>query len=132
MVPPKTIAVGFDGTLCENRYPEIGIGNMRLIEMLKSEQQRGNKVILFTNRTVDSLETAVKWCRLHGLIFDAVHGGGSRKAVDYDLRIDYQAIHPVALEQWNLRQVLQSLENPKIRWGWKYEPMEEAFPNGAD
>lgn len=32
------IAVDFDGTLCENKWPEIGIPNEELIEYLKKDR----------------------------------------------------------------------------------------------
>lgn len=33
------IAVDFDGTLCENKWPEIGMPNEELIEYLKKRQR---------------------------------------------------------------------------------------------
>ena len=68
------IAVDFDGTLCENQYPEIGEANNALIEYLKMRQQKmGHKLILWTCRVGDQLEQAVDWCQDRGLIFDAVN-----------------------------------------------------------
>lgn len=68
------IAVDFDGTLCENQYPEIGEPNNALIECLKMRQQKmGHKLILWTCRVGDRLEQAVDWCQDRGLIFDAVN-----------------------------------------------------------
>lgn len=68
------IAVDFDGTLCENQYPEIGEPNNALIEYLKMRQQKmGHKLILWTCRVGDRLEQAVDWCQDRGLIFDAVN-----------------------------------------------------------
>lgn len=40
------IAVDFDGTLCENKWPEIGMPNEELIEYLKKRQANGEKLIL--------------------------------------------------------------------------------------
>lgn len=36
------IAVDFDGTLCENKYPEIGEPNMELIDFLMNCQLNGD------------------------------------------------------------------------------------------
>lgn len=86
----KIIAVDFDGTLCENKYPEIGepvIGYYRgwkgdkyfscrfhFIKLLIALQEMGNKIILFTCRGGEQLEEAVSWCdNLFGLKFDAVN-----------------------------------------------------------
>lgn len=67
------IAVDFDGTLCENMYPEIGKPNSVLIDDLKMRKNNGVKLILWTCRVGDKLEQAIDWCRYHGLIFDAVN-----------------------------------------------------------
>lgn len=70
---PLAIAVDFDGTLCENSWPEIGEANEELIRWLIDWRRSGKKLILWTNRTDDRLEEAVEWCREHGLEFDTVN-----------------------------------------------------------
>ena len=69
---PNIIAVDFDGTLCENKWPEIGMPNEELIEYLKKRQANGEKLILWTNRVGNRLDEAVKWSAEKGLVFDAV------------------------------------------------------------
>lgn len=71
--PVKIIAVDFDGTLCMNRYPEIGDPMYGTIAYLLKEKERGAKLILWTCRTGDLLQKAVSWCKERGLIFDAVN-----------------------------------------------------------
>ena len=44
------IAVDFDGTLCENKWPEIGMPNEELIEVSEKRQANGEKLILWTSR----------------------------------------------------------------------------------
>ena len=68
-----TIAVDFDGTLCTDAWPNIGKPNIRLIKFLINWRKQGNKVILWTCREGDMLESAVKWCESYRLIFDAVN-----------------------------------------------------------
>ena len=90
-------AVDFDGTLCNDEYPEIGPprhGTINIIKRLKSE---GHKVILWTCRSGADLEAAVGWCGCHGIRFDAVndnlaeniilHNNNSRK-INADYYID--------------------------------------------
>lgn len=67
------IAVDFDGTLCDNKWPEIGMPNEELIEYLKKRQTNGEKLILWTNRVGNRLDEAVKWSAEKGLVFDAVN-----------------------------------------------------------
>lgn len=86
----QIMAVDFDGTLCKDKWPEIGEPNSFCIEMVKLFQSSpGYKTILWTCRAGERLEEAVRWCAIHGLIFDAVNenlpeviewmGGDSRK-----------------------------------------------------
>lgn len=67
------IAVDFDGTLCENKWPEIGMPNEELIEHLKKRQANGEKLILWTSRNEEQTKEAVEWCKKYGLVFDAVN-----------------------------------------------------------
>lgn len=67
------IAVDFDGTLCTDRYPEIGMANEELIEYLKQRRAEGDRLILWTCRNEEQTKEAVEWCRQWGLYFDAVN-----------------------------------------------------------
>ncbi len=67
------IATDFDGTICENKYPEIGEPRNNTILYLKEKQKNGAKIVLWTCRVDELLDAAVKWCRNKGLIFDAVN-----------------------------------------------------------
>ena len=69
----KIIAVDFDGTLCENNWPEIGGPNEELIEYLHNRKKDGDKLILWTCRVGDMLQKAVEWCKERNLVFDAVN-----------------------------------------------------------
>lgn len=70
----KIYAVDFDGTLSLGaKFPECGKPNLPLIEFLKREKSKGNKLILWTCRVDKDLDAAVKWCRRVGLSFDAVN-----------------------------------------------------------
>lgn len=69
----KIIAVDFDGTLCSNRYPDIGSAKHDTIQALKTAQEQGAALILWSCRTGMQLEEAVSWCADHGLYFDAIN-----------------------------------------------------------
>lgn len=68
-----TIAVDFDGTIVEHRYPEIGKEKPFAIQCLKQLQQEGNRLILWTSREGKLLEEAVAFCHERGLDFYAVN-----------------------------------------------------------
>ena len=68
-----TIAVDFDGTIVEHRYPEIGKEKPFAIQCLKQLQQEGSRLILWTSREGKLLEDAVAFCHERGLDFYAVN-----------------------------------------------------------
>ena len=68
-----TIAVDFDGTIVEHKYPRIGKEIPFAVETLKSLAAEGNKLILWTSRDGELLEEALAFCRERGLEFYAVN-----------------------------------------------------------
>lgn len=98
------IAVDFDGTLCEHKYPEIGAPNVSLINDLIRKKESGDKIILWTCRSKDLLQEAVNWCANKGLEFDAVNNnlpeiieqfGSDTRKVFANVYIDDRAINPI-------------------------------------
>jgi hypothetical protein len=67
------IAVDFDGTIVEHKYPEIGEEFLFAIETLKELQRQKHLLILWTFRSGQYLEEAVEYCRKRGLEFYAVN-----------------------------------------------------------
>lgn len=67
------IAVDFDGCLCENAWPGIGAANAPAIRYLLQRKAQGDKIILWTCRSGELLEDAVRWCMAMGLHFDAIN-----------------------------------------------------------
>lgn len=70
---PMTIAVDFDGTIVEHRYPEIGKELPFATDTLRALQEKGHKLILWTYRAGKHLEEAVEFCNSKGLVFYAVN-----------------------------------------------------------
>lgn len=98
---PKIIAVDFDGTLCEDAWPEIGEPVEWLIQALCRAQECGCAIILWTCREGDALQRARSWCASQGLFFDAendnlpaavdlFHGSNTRK-IYADIYVDDRA-----------------------------------------
>lgn len=68
------IAVDFDGTLCEHKFPNIGKANIEVINLIKKFKSQGHQIILWTCRDGIYLEDAVKWCKnKFGIYFDAIN-----------------------------------------------------------
>lgn len=76
-----TIAVDFDGTIVEHRYPEIGAEKPFAIQTLRQLQAEGNRLILFTSREGKLLDEAVAFCHERGLDFFAVNSNQPEKAL---------------------------------------------------
>ncbi|MBO5538350.1 MAG: hypothetical protein J5971_04805 [Prevotella sp.] len=68
-----TIAVDFDGTIVDHRYPAIGKERPFAIETLRMLQKEGHQLILWSVREGELLDEAVQWCHEHGLDFYAVN-----------------------------------------------------------
>lgn len=68
-----TIAVDFDGTIVEHRYPEIGKEVPFATQTLKMLIEDRHKLILWSVREGKLLEDAVEWCRQRGVEFYAVN-----------------------------------------------------------
>lgn len=67
------IAVDFDGTIVENRYPKIGKEMLFAIDTLKALNKMGHQIILWTFRSGKQLEEAVAFCEERGVEFYAVN-----------------------------------------------------------
>ena len=77
MIPQntKTIAVDFDGTIVEDKYPGIGKPLMFAFETLELLQKDGHRLILWTYRHGQELDDAVEFCESKGIVFYAVNSG---------------------------------------------------------
>ena len=67
------IAVDFDGTIVEHRYPAIGKERPFATDTLKKLIKDGHRLILWTVREGRLLEEAVDFCRERGVEFYAVN-----------------------------------------------------------
>lgn len=91
------IAVDFDGTIVEHRYPKIGDEIPFAVQTLKMLMEDRHQLILWTVREGDLLKEAIEWCRKRGIEFyavnrdypeeDTAHQGFSRK-IKADIFID--------------------------------------------
>ena len=103
------IAVDFDGTIVEHRYPSIGKELPFAIDTLRKLAEEGHRLILWTVREGKYLEEAVEFCRSRGLEFYAInkdypeeersHDNFSRK-LKVDLFIDDRNVG--GLPDWGL------------------------------
>lgn len=68
-----TIAVDFDGTIVEHKYPAIGEEIPFAVDTLKALQRDHHKLILWSVREGHLLDEAVQWCHERGVDFYAIN-----------------------------------------------------------
>ena len=78
----KIIAVDFDGTIVEHKYPLIGKEMLFAFTTLKALQNKGHKLILWTIRTGPMLQEAVDYCKENGVEFYAVNKNYPEEVLD--------------------------------------------------
>lgn len=92
-----TIAVDFDGTIVEQKYPAIGKQIPFAMDTLRALIADGHHVILWTVREGERLQEAVEYCREKGVEFYAVNsefpnaswtGSGVSRKIRADVYID--------------------------------------------
>lgn len=68
-----TIAVDFDGTIVDHKYPAIGKEKPFAFETLLGLQADGHKIILWTSREGKLLDDAIGFCKARGFEFYSVN-----------------------------------------------------------
>lgn len=110
----KTIAVDFDGTLCEPCFPDIGEPKPLVIEYIKRQAAAGAHIILYTCRENGTkralLDEAVQFCKDQGIDLYAVNENpdntlgdefgveSSGRKMYADMYIDDKAMNTAQLE----------------------------------
>lgn len=136
------IAVDFDGTIVEHKYPEIGKEKPFAIQTLKRLQAERHMLILWTVREGKLLDEAVDFCRKRGLEFYAVNANNPDeqkkdsqstpcRKLRADLYIDdcnigklpdWGAIYEMVHHRWSYEQYLNEMHHtatPKKDSFWK-------------
>jgi len=132
---PLKIAVDFDGTIVEHKYPEIGKEILFAFDSLRALQKQKHQLILWTFRTGRELREAVEFCRQHGVEFYAVNKSypeeefdeetTSRK-IEADIFIDDRNIG--GLPGWGeIYQMINPGEQPTMENEMKRLPKKRSF-----
>lgn len=123
------IAVDFDGTIVEHKYPKIGKELPFAIETLKKLQQEQHHLILWSVREGKLLQEAVEFCRERGLEFYAINSNYAEETLESsqysrklkaDLFIDdrnlsglpeWGLIYKMIHDKWGYEDIYQSPED---------------------
>lgn len=117
-----TIAVDFDGTLVENRYPEIGKPILFAFETIKKLQQEGHQIILWTYRSGIKLQEAVEFCEKKGIKFYAVNK--SYPEEEFDGHMSRKILADIFIDDRNI--------NGLPPWGEMYHTLIATDPVGTN
>ena len=119
------IAIDFDGTICQNKYPDIGEPMPHAIESVRELHQAGHYLILWTCRQGEQLNEALQWCEENGLSFHAVNdhnpdnlklfGGVGGNKVYADIYIDDKNIGGFVGWQ-RAMELIKEIGTPKLEW----------------
>lgn len=96
------IAVDFDGTIVEHRYPHIGKELPFAIETLRKLAEEGHRLILWTVREGQCLTDAVEFCRSRGLEFYAVNHDYPEEAQENNKRFSRKIKADLWIDDRNL------------------------------
>lgn len=116
---PYIIAVDFDGTLVEDKFPDIGKKRESVWNAMKHARERGAKIILWTSRDHHNLDAAVEYCRQQGFEFDAINENlkECREMFDNDTRKVF------ANEYWEDKAIAKFCD----LYATAYTDIEESF-----
>lgn len=78
----QIIAVDFDGTIVEDKYPKIGNEQLFAFATMKELQSQGHRLILWTVRSGKRLDEAVAFCHKNGIEFYAVNKNYPEEILD--------------------------------------------------
>lgn len=67
------IAVDFDGTLCQSKYPELGAPMTGAVESMQRLAGEGHYLIIHSCRTGERLKDAINWLLEHRIPFHRVN-----------------------------------------------------------
>ena len=135
-----TIAVDFDGTIVEHRYPKIGKELPFATQTLRMLIEDRHKLILWSVREGKLLEEAVEWCRERGIEFYAVNKDFPEEDLEKNQHFsrklkadiwiddrnigglpDWGTIYQMITERKTYEQILterMSLDEPKTKKKW--------------
>ena len=77
------VAVDFDGTIVEHKYPEIGKEIPFAIDTLKKLGEEGYQLALWTSREGKYLEDAINFCKARGLEFYSINSEYPSGGLDF-------------------------------------------------
>lgn len=73
-------AIDFDGTIVEHEYPAMGAPNPGAVEVLRELMEKGYRLILFTMRSGQALDEAIRYCNQNKIDFWGINENPDQKS----------------------------------------------------
>ncbi|HRO75900.1 MAG TPA: hydrolase [Crocinitomicaceae bacterium] len=100
-----TIAVDFDGTLVEEKYPEIGKEKEDAFEVLIRLHNDGHRLLLWTYRHGRTLREAIEFCKQKGVEFYAINKNFPEE--EYDTSVPRKLLADIYIDDRNIGGMLE-------------------------
>ena len=97
-----TIAVDFDGTIVEDRYPDIGEERPFATDTLRMLIKDRHKLVLWTVREGKALKEAVDWCHERGVDFYAINRDYPEETVENNQHFSRKIKADIFIDDRNL------------------------------
>ncbi len=112
----KILAIDFDGTIVEDRFPGIGKMIPGAKSVINSFYEEGNTVIIWTSRTGADLESAIAWLNDNGIKYHYINescpdnvaqfGGTDTRKIFADIYIDDKGLVPLPPDWWKIGDMI--------------------------
>lgn len=128
------IAVDFDGTIVEHRYPAIGKEIPFAFATLRKLQAERNQLILWSVREGALLDEAVEFCRKNGVEFYAVNSNYADEPVQENAATSCRKVKAdLYIDDRNLGGLLDwGAVYEMVHNHWTYPLYLEAVQNGGE
>lgn len=96
------VAVDFDGTIVNDKFPEIGNIKTKTVELMKKLKEKGHLVIVWTCRSGHNLDDAVDFLNKNNILYDYINenpqdpyaiAGWQGRKVFCDIYLDDRAVN---------------------------------------
>ena len=114
------IAVDFDGTIVEHRYPAIGKEIPFAIQTLRQLQSDGHRLILWSVREGRLLQEAVDYCKERGVNFYAVNADFEEEDGSVGGLLDWGTIYALIQKNMGIEEYLiqEGVAQPRKKKSW--------------
>ena len=78
----KILAVDFDGTMVEDKYPQVGKPMLFAVETLHKLHNEGYQIVLWTYRSGKALEDAIEFCKKNKIELSGINNSYMNEEFD--------------------------------------------------